>query len=80
MSRWICVDDICIPSEEMIAKMAVAQAPTIDVVFCRECKNAHLTYDGECKYCECWKDDDDNYIELYLDGDFFCGFGEREGE
>ena len=30
MSKWICIDDICIPSEELIARMAIAYAPSID--------------------------------------------------
>ena len=52
----------------------------VEVVRCRECKKAHLTADGTCKYCEEWKDDDGNYIEVYHDGDHFCSYGEREGE
>lgn len=56
-------------------------APTIDavsVVRCKECKKAHLTYDGDCKYCDMWKDDDDNFITVYHDGNFYCGYGERK--
>ena len=54
--------------------------PSIDIVRCKECKHAHMTYGGDCKYCDMWKDDDDFCIELYLDGDFYCAYGEREGE
>ena len=41
MSRYIDADALIrnIPSEEMIAKMAVASAPSIDVVRCKECKH-----------------------------------------
>lgn len=53
-------------------------APSIDLVCCRECKKAHLTYDGECKYCDEWKDDDGNYIEVYHDGNHYCSYGERK--
>ena len=56
------------------------EAPSIDIVRCKECKHAHMTYGGDCKYCDMWKDDDDFCIELYLDGDFYCSYGEREGE
>lgn len=49
-----------------------------NLVHCRECKKAHLTADGTCKYCEEWKDDDGNYIEVYHDGDHFCSYGERQ--
>ena len=62
-------------------KEFIDSAPTIDIVRCRECKNAYMTYDGRCKYCEKQKDDDDNYLELYLDGEYYCADGERkEGE
>ena len=56
---------------------AVREAPTIEIIRCRECKYAHMTYGGECKYCDMWKDEDDNYMELYLDGDYYCASGER---
>ena len=52
-------------------------APSIDIVRCKECKYAHMTYGGDCKYCDMWKDDEDGCIELYLDGDFYCAYGER---
>ena len=48
------------------------------LVRCKECKHAHMTYGGDCKYCDMWKDDDDFCIELYLDGDFYCAYGERK--
>lgn len=51
-----------------------------DLIRCKECKHAHMTYGGECKYCDMWKDDDDNYIELHLDGDYFCASGERKDQ
>lgn len=51
--------------------------PIIEVVPCKECKFSHMTYGGQCKYCDMTLDDDDNYIECYFDGDHFCGFGER---
>ena len=52
-----------------------------ELVRCKECKNAYMTYDGRCKYCEKRKDDDDNYLELYLDGEYYCADGKRkEGE
>lgn len=52
--------------------------PSIDIVRCKECKHAHMTYGGDCKYCDMWKDDDDFCIELYLDGGFYCSYGERK--
>lgn len=44
MSRWICIDDICIPSdendwEELVAFAdAIAEQEPIDIVRCGECK------------------------------------------
>ena len=48
-----------------------------EIIRCRECKYSHLTYDGDCKQCDQWLDDDDFQLTLYLDGDFYCGFAER---
>ena len=48
-----------------------------EIIRCKDCKYAHLTYDGDCKHCDQWKDDDDFSIELYLSGDFYCAYAER---
>ena len=49
------------------------------VVRCSECKYAHMTYDGECKYCDFWQEDGGD--ALYLDKGFYCAAGERrDGE
>ena len=71
--------DNLLESEKAIVK-EIDSAPSIDIVFCRECKYAHMTYGGECKYCDMWKDEDDNYMELYLDGDYYCASGERRDD
>ena len=53
----------------------------IETVRCKDCRFAHLTYDGMCKQCEKATDDEDNMLTLYLPGDFFCGYGEmKEGD
>ena len=60
-----------------IINKCIEDAPTIDavpVVRCKDCKYAHMTYGGECKYCDMWEEDGE---ALYLDGDFFCAYGER---
>lgn len=54
--------------------------PTVDrpeIVRCKDCKYAHKTYDGDCKYCDMFTDDDGNPIERYRSGDWFCADGER---
>ena len=65
---------------EEIQKMRyqpLRNTPTIDaveVVRCKECKYAHLTYDGDCKYCDIWFPDE----AVYLRGDDYCSLGERK--
>ena len=47
-----------------------------EVVRCKECKHAHMTYSGECKYCQL--DIDKGLTEAtYRSGDWFCADGER---
>ena len=75
MSRWICIDDICIPSdendwEELVAFAdAIAEQEPIDIVRCRECK--YRRNDGFCTrplYS----------IEYqYMRADDFCSYGCR---
>ena len=50
-----------------------------EIIRCKDCKYAHLTVSGECKYCDAWTDDDGYPMEIYEDGDFFCGNAERKG-
>ena len=78
MSRWICIDDICIPSdendwEELVAFAdAIAEQEPIDIVRCGECKwsKANGTYQW------CGRLDSTARIKA----DDFCSYGEREGE
>ena len=50
----------------------------VPVVWCRDCKYAHMTYDGECKYCDKMKElADGESIPLYLPGNWFCADGEK---
>ena len=65
-----------IPNEEMIAKMAVAHAPSIDIVHCRECKKANTE---QCSHSY-WDDDWGVWRIGYKGDDWFCADGEREGE
>ena len=60
----------------------IQNAPAADVrpvVFCRDCKHAHMTHDGLCKYCDMMAErgEDD---ALYLPGDWFCADGEKREE
>ena len=58
----------------MLEKLPSAEP---EIIHCRDCKYAHLTYDGSCKHCDKWVDGDGTPLTLYLDGDFYCGFAER---
>ena len=82
MSRWICIDDICIPSdendwEELVAFAdAIAEQEPIDIVRCGECRRVredggHANCGGYL-YCRKWK--------TLVDEDGYCSWGEREGE
>ena len=74
MSRWICVDDICIPSdendwEELVAFAdAIAEQEPIDIVCCRECKKRKKN-----KFCL-------EHKRYEKNDEHFCSYGEREGE
>lgn len=50
-------------------------ADAVEVVRCKDCRYSHMTYDGDCKYCDKWEEDGE---ALYLDGDFYCAYGERK--
>ena len=89
MSRWICIDNICIPSDEndwdeLVAfANAVAEQEPIDLVRCAECR--HCThdivverrvsgYERSINLCKHpWL-----HIELAVDKDWYCADGERE--
>ena len=71
--------DNLLESEKAIVK-EIESAPNIDIVTCYMCKYSHMTYDGQCKYCDNITDDDGNVIEVYFDGSHFCSDGERDSE
>lgn len=55
----------------------IESADAVEVVRCKDCRYGHMTYRGECKYCDMWETDGE---ALYLDGRFYCGFGKRREE
>ena len=57
----------------------IDDAPTIDIVHCRECKHwERLNYEAPK---EGWCDDQMPYSDgRWVDADDFCSYGEREGE
>ena len=50
----------------------------VEVVRCKDCRFAHLTYDGMCKQCEQIKDDDDVMLTVYFPVNHYCAYGERK--
>lgn len=45
-----------------------------EVVHCKDCKYAHMTVNGECKYCDIWFPDE----KTYAPGNHFCADGEKK--
>ena len=81
----ICVKDIASDALALLKEQdncecencAIAIEDWQPVARCKDCKYAHKTYDGDCKYCDMFTDDDGNPIERYRSGDWFCADGER---
>lgn len=72
---------LMVPNREQICgecQDAMRQAGYAKVVMCRDCKYAHLTDDGECKYCDMEADDEGNIPERYRPWDWYCADGERK--
>lgn len=71
--------DALISVRDVLRLISVIQTvDAVEVVRCKDCKHATLTYQGECKYCDFWQEEGGD--SLYLDGDFFCAAGERRDE
>ena len=82
MSRWICIDDICVPSdendwEELVAFAdAIAEQEPIDIICCGECKYAEASVSPITSFwCTRFGIND-----MAMEDDDFCSYGEREGE
>ena len=66
--------------EELMADALELLKGRSEVVRCKDCKYAVLTYHGELKYCKYFVDEygfTNGGDPLYLEGDFFCAAGER---
>lgn len=71
MSRWICVDDIG-SMETRTDQELIDSAPSIDIVFCRECNEWNEYARDKLGRCDCHL--------ITTRADDFCSYGEREGE
>lgn len=47
------------------------------VVRCEDCKHSHRTHDGNVRFCELIKDENNMMVELNRPGDWYCADGER---
>lgn len=68
-------------SADQVIELLKERGTLVEVVRCRECKYAHLTYDGDAKYCDLLASKDkygDCDPFFYRSGDWFCADGERE--
>ena len=74
--------DGIVPCDTEIAiGMAIKALKQPEIVRCKDCRYAHLTYDGYCKYCDNYTDDEGNFIECYRPGDWYCAYGDqKDGE
>ena len=63
--------------DKVLAEAIINDAPSIDIVRCKECKHAS---DNKVYGCMCnhFNDNDWAYHRMYADD--FCSYGEREGE
>ena len=67
------------PTAVLCNELRISSLP--EIIRCRDCVYSHMTYNtysGECKYCDKWGEMYESGESLYLEVDFFCGFGERK--
>ena len=65
-------------TDEIHKALSALPPAQLEIIRCKDCKYAHLTVSGECKHCDAWTDDDGYPLELYEEGNFFCGRAERK--
>ena len=62
--------------DKVLAEAIIREAPSIDIVRCRECKH----YDKFPTWSACTYWSGDPYEQASVNDDDFCSYGEREGE
>ena len=60
---------------EALEKLPSAE-PERKIIYCKDCKFAHLTTEGEVKYCDVWFPE----TKTYLSADDFCSSAEKRGD
>lgn len=66
-----------IDKAEAMRELMMLPSAESEIIRCKDCKYAHLTYSGDCKFCDKWTDEFGIPEEVYLDGAFFCGYAKR---
>lgn len=46
-----------------------------EIIHCKDCKYAHITYNGEVKYCDVWSPEEPIYMDA---NNNFCSIAERK--
>ena len=69
MGKWINIDDL--PSGR-VEWDDILDAPSIDIVFCKECK--YCVDAGAQRALVC----DNSYIDMDIHPDDYCSYGERK--
>lgn len=91
ISRTALLNDLsyCAPElwqDEEYIKAKIMKQPAVDavpVVRCKDCKYAHLTDNGEYKYCDALSaltDEGEPYYVPSFPPDWYCAYGEREDD
>ena len=57
-----------------IEKLPAAQP---EIIRCKDCRFAILTYDGDCKYCQYLEGEFGLTDAVYFDGNDYCSHAER---
>ena len=86
MSRYIKVEkamELCdafyFTNETCSVEWLFKNAPSIDIVRCKECKYKRINEDGETRYYYCALEDRPNR-QWSVDDTDYCSWAEREGE
>ena len=61
---------------ETVYPLGTQQEIIGELIRCKDCKYAHITYKGEVKYCDIWFPDE----SYYIDTDNYCSFAERRND
>lgn len=69
-------DHLCTVSDyvHFLETMTSAQP---EIIRCKDCRFATLTYDGDCKYCQYLEGEFGLTDSVYFDGNDYCSHAER---